>query len=383
MNIRIVFYLAILISFFSCDTRKIKINREDNFELVEYIDPDKWISTSRLELIKELEITRYQDSLFLGEMVDLLIDREGSILIVERENSQIHKYSSNGTYISSLGREGRGPCECIHPGPIFFYDSLYYLLSQVPPKLISFDINLNCMGDVNLQNSLFWVYRNINNTPSFFLTHERIRDRYDGYARTFNSFNDLSFILDSVITIEHKNKDVTNQNLRIVNYDTPKEYVIADDGKLWLNETTEYKIDLYKEKHIVRSIVINYPLEKYSADELKTYKETIEETRGRNVILQAGLQIKTGVLPEYHKAIKRIINFNDQIWVFLRKKMIDNNFTIHIYNINGELSKIISVSNADIYEARLFALKEGYLYVMGENNFDYSLSKYRMNFIKK
>lgn len=48
MNIRIVFYLAILISFFSCDTRKIKINREDNFELVEYIDPDKWISTSRL-----------------------------------------------------------------------------------------------------------------------------------------------------------------------------------------------------------------------------------------------------------------------------------------------------------------------------------------------
>lgn len=168
----------------------------------------------------------------------------------------------------------------------------------------------------------------------------------------------MSFILDSVITIEHKNKDVTNQNLRIVNYDTPKEYVIADDGKLWLNETTEYKIDLYKEKHIVRSIVINYPLEKYSADELKTYKETIEETRGRNVILQAGLQIKTGVLPEYHKAIKRIINFNDQIWVFLRKKMIDNNFTIHIYNINGELSKIISVSNADIYEARLFALKK-------------------------
>lgn len=380
--IRFSFLFIILLFFTSCQSKKTKKSYENNIETIEYIEPNTWMPKYELKLNKELEISNYKDSIYFGKLGDFLVDQQNNILIVERARFQIHKFSKNGEYIKSLGRQGRGPCECIYPGPLFFYDSSYYLLSQVPPKLINFDNDLNYINDFSLKNTIFWMFRNQGNFPTFFLIHERIRSKYVGFSRTFHTFNSLQFNLDSTAIVKYKGNDETKKNIRFVNYDVPKQYIIADDGKLWLNETTEYKIDLIKNRKKILSILIDLPLQRYTEEELKTYKEEIKGNVGRSIISQAGLQTQIGTLPEYHPAIKKIINLHDQIWVLLKKSISDRFYTIHVYNLNGNLEKIVKVAKDDFVQGNLYYRKDNFLYLMGEDDFNYTVAKYKMNFVK-
>lgn len=52
-----------------------------------------------------------QDGPLLGQIEDAAFDEENNLYLVDSGNKSIHQYDENGNYITSYGREGRGPGE--------------------------------------------------------------------------------------------------------------------------------------------------------------------------------------------------------------------------------------------------------------------------------
>lgn len=374
MRVRSIVLLSfILVLFSGCQ-------KEDEPEEIEYVETGS-VPHYNLILEKELEINAYKtgkDKVQFGDLADFIIDEKNNFLVLERQTSQVHKFSKDGEYIKSFGRKGRGPCECIHPGSLFLYSNRYLYLSQVPSKLISFDTDLNCFNEIKLSTSLFWVYTNQANLPTYFLIHQRMNGKVRGYIRSFHTFNPQWIIQDTIAAVEYKTNEETKGNIRIINYTVPKKYIVDDYGKLWLNESTDYKITLMNHGKKIRIIGVRVPMEKYTEKQIALYKSEFEIHRANSVIAQAGMKSVTGRLPEYHPAITRILNFHDQIWIVLRKTETDSVQAIHIYNLNGELAKVV-YSESDYFKmGNALIKKKDSLYIMGDIENNYSIRKYRM-----
>ena len=82
------------------------------------------------------------DGLLMGEVEKAIIDDQKRVFIVDNGNKQVHYFDSNGQYIRSMGREGRGPGEFMRAvGATLSSDgSTFYLLDSPTAKIVSYDI---------------------------------------------------------------------------------------------------------------------------------------------------------------------------------------------------------------------------------------------------
>lgn len=69
------------------------------------------ISAFQTEIHIEKAYSIGQEAPLLGQIEDAAFDEENNLYLVDSGNKSIHQYDENGSYITSYGREGRGPGE--------------------------------------------------------------------------------------------------------------------------------------------------------------------------------------------------------------------------------------------------------------------------------
>ena len=131
-------WLLIILTFLICSCQKVHFTREfrDGVEIIKYINIDAWIPKYELHLQEEFTISGYWENdefVTFGDPADFMVDEEDNIYFVDRRISRIHRFSKNGDYIKSAGREGKGPDESMAPGGIFQYQNHIFLHSQNLP----------------------------------------------------------------------------------------------------------------------------------------------------------------------------------------------------------------------------------------------------------
>lgn len=96
------------------------------------------------------------DDLLMGEVEKAIIDDQRRVFIVDNGNKQVHFFDSNGHYIRSMGREGRGPGEFMRAvGAALSHDgNTFYVLDSPNARIVSYNIsNGNHTETIPLQDA--------------------------------------------------------------------------------------------------------------------------------------------------------------------------------------------------------------------------------------
>ncbi|MFC1554547.1 NHL repeat-containing protein [candidate division KSB1 bacterium] len=120
MHLIIIVLTAIL---FSCSSNESEPND------VEFIGGKKHIHNNaalwgdepevELKFVRKIgDLDGLDENYWLHQPRDLAVDKAGNVYIVDQSNHRIQKYSPDGKYISTIGREGEGPGEFIFPNSI-------------------------------------------------------------------------------------------------------------------------------------------------------------------------------------------------------------------------------------------------------------------------
>ena len=125
----ILFVVVFVLIFTSC-------SEEANIQIPGYLSELENISVYPAESDPEMSVelireTTYSDNedVTLGRVTGVLADNQGRVYVGDYDTKTVHVYHSDGSYVTSLGREGEGPGEFgqvsqmnIHNGLIHIYD---------------------------------------------------------------------------------------------------------------------------------------------------------------------------------------------------------------------------------------------------------------------
>ncbi len=383
--------LILILLLFSCqENSKITRSYDDGVEIIQYHDIEDWLPRYQMELKEITAISGYyRDSLFFpfAELWDFLIDRESNFFILERNTCRVYKFSRAGKLLKTFGHRGLGPGETTSPGPLFFSEGSFYLLSQAPQKLIRFDPDLNYLADISLEpHTVFWVFRDQNNEANFFLTLDLLktpakRNSKSHWLRAYHTFNSPEFRRDTLATNRYHVGGEKQGNTIILDYTVPARFLMAADSTFWINQTVAYRIHLKNKHKPDKIIVIEYPLSELSEREKKELKEKALSRNFGSILAQAGLKKKVRNFPEYQQQITAIDQLNEEIWVTVFSPADKENQEIHVYDLQGTLKKLISTEDARFSTGRKKYARGDTLYMIetGENG-DTAVKCYTMNF---
>jgi len=96
------------------------------------------------------------DGLLMGRVEKAIVDDQRRVFIVDNGNKQVHFFGSDGNYVHSFGREGRGPGEFLRAvGAALSHDgNTFYVLDLPNARIVSYDISSsNHVKTIPLQNA--------------------------------------------------------------------------------------------------------------------------------------------------------------------------------------------------------------------------------------
>lgn len=104
-----------------------------------------------IELVKESSFGETEE-MFFGRIIDhIAVDEAERVFIADLLNNTIHVYSPDGSYLRSIGREGRGPGEFLYIQDMKIYNGQIHVLDMQQFKISIIDINdFQPLADYNL-----------------------------------------------------------------------------------------------------------------------------------------------------------------------------------------------------------------------------------------
>ena len=149
LNVRIYLLLPVLLlAFLSCEKKEVSapVKREIVDGIVFVKNPEKPLNGKiDLEIKKIREVDPYKTEEFGLRWIDFKRHSDGELLFYNPNGSEIHRFSSDGTYLGQLTREGQGPGEFSNfqfLNPFFVDNGIYVTGSQ---KLARFEENGNLL----------------------------------------------------------------------------------------------------------------------------------------------------------------------------------------------------------------------------------------------
>jgi len=123
MNI-LIFLISILINLNSIYEYKINNSFlgsiKNQEESIDFMKPNNDIKFIRETVFGETEKN------MLGEIGDVAVDNSDRVFIVDKDQKVIHVYKPDGRYLTSIGREGKGPGEFMIMGSVKIYSNKLY-----------------------------------------------------------------------------------------------------------------------------------------------------------------------------------------------------------------------------------------------------------------
>lgn len=396
--------LLIFFIFISC-------NSETQFDIPENVrelenvrvfpfDPE---SVPKLELIKEMQFGNTDDVIIgIVERMSafdqnriykrIAADEHGRVFIADIQQLKIHIFDSDGTWLQSLGRQGRGPGEFQQISKIDIVSNQLYTIDANQRR-----INVFSLDSLNLSHSITLIPQNksqfeeLSNrfpdhylirsdgsvltgffTPPFLTENPQSPDSllfYDmdrsGQIQSDRILSQQGFIFYTG-SGEHQNSmfsfDFTPKSLR----------VLSGDDHIFANLSDEFLIKVYNpEGDYIRAIY--YPFDKIEINQTDLINR---ENRGepyRQIIRQIDL-------PETHAVIRNMLmDDENQLWIstFTNSDDTDNWWVL---NKEGEMVGRFSLSR----DKWIREIKNNRVYTI-ETNFDsgeFDIVRYRVENIK-
>lgn len=139
---RLTICLIPLLLFFSCTAEKTEElpERLVNIENLS-VYPENPTPAGDIELIREVSFSE-TDDVFFGHVIEkMAVDDEGRVFIADMLENKIHIYESNGSYLQSIGRAGRGPGEFQMIMDLKIHDEKIHVLDYQRFTISVFDVN--------------------------------------------------------------------------------------------------------------------------------------------------------------------------------------------------------------------------------------------------
>ncbi len=215
---------------------------------------------------------------FLTKIEGLTVDEKGRVIVVNRGTnyaSEVHVFNKDGTYLTPLGRSGRGPGEYIEP----------FFLQSNARKVYLYDVTGKRLNIYNADDFSFmmssleerWDIRDQKVIKGFNFGGFKVRD--DGnilaefYKSNFNKVTSRSKFTYLLMDMDGNKLDfepfIFSGNLRIVteeNYPFPNVFPIgrtltamSNEGELFVANTQEFLIKKYDPTGAYQS-AIYYPI---------------------------------------------------------------------------------------------------------------------------
>ncbi len=150
------FYLFLLLLFVGCVSEK-KEDVPEHLESIENLTlyPGDLDPIVEIELEREITFTD-TDEVFFGRLVEnIAVDDSGKVFIADMEESTIHVFDSDGSYLQNLGRRGQGPGEFEILRDFVISEGEIHVLDDRNFKISVFDLNTSDYireHDVSLNN---------------------------------------------------------------------------------------------------------------------------------------------------------------------------------------------------------------------------------------
>ncbi|MFC1556088.1 6-bladed beta-propeller [candidate division KSB1 bacterium] len=123
---------------------KYKIEKTGNITYVHNFAPQDDRPSVSLEFDRQIGTLDGDDEHYLlHDVQDIEMDSEGNLYIVERGNKRVQKFSKDGEYLKTIGREGQGPGEYEHPVTIGFDSEGNIFIGDIVRKMHIFDSDGN------------------------------------------------------------------------------------------------------------------------------------------------------------------------------------------------------------------------------------------------
>lgn len=226
-------------------------------------------------------------------------DSSGSIYIVDRVSASVKKFSKDGRFIKSIGREGSGPGELKNPFMIVILNDILYVTNYAVRRMVTFDSAGNYIEDIILKKQLPYFTHAVGNDRFIgFLRHyEQGKDGvYGGFNLVLmnSGFEKLRILREYSAKIDPKYDDFLDRY-------TP--YTLGKD-KIFVAQNSEevYRINIFSfSGELLYIIEKNYEKVAFNKDELAELNQTFEDVRKRS-----GGQMARTIKAKFKKAINNM-----------------------------------------------------------------------------
>lgn len=187
VRLEVLVFLAICLVFsYACSKRAEDTGWSASIEIVDGIkvvtNPEEpKFGVFVFELEEDLAIGDPNDEdYFFHSRLTLNVDEDGNFYVCDSGNKRIQKYDKSGTYVRSIGRQGRGPGEYMSPSRIFLDDVGNLCVSDFR-SFLYYDKDGIFQKKITLKNSYSRIIASPNGT---FFGSTQARGQIEGGAKT-------------------------------------------------------------------------------------------------------------------------------------------------------------------------------------------------------
>lgn len=338
---------------------------------------------SSIELIEETSYGNIGD-VVIGSVVGVLADSSGRVFIGDYNANKIHVYHSDGSYLSSIGREGDGPGEFRRISQMRIGSELIYIFDRNQRKIDAFSLEtleldhttlLDFENESNVDISgwmvnSFYLLDDGNYLVQFYIPSRPDNIDEEKSHRLYKISNDRRILSDIILELPVGESLVDRERPFIMEAPYSRKALVTISGenlyKLWTEDFAIQKFGINGEY----KSAFYYPVEKSPLN-----RSQILELFDHEMIRQV---IQNATLPGSWPAVNDfIIDDENRFWI---SRIIDDRelYEWWILEPNGELiNRFVWPRSRSIRQ-----IKNGYLYSLNtdEETGEQEIVKYHVNF---
>ncbi|MFO7733598.1 MAG: 6-bladed beta-propeller [Candidatus Aminicenantes bacterium] len=202
-----------------------------------------------------------EDSLIIGvqksnekplfnRISDIVVDDAGRIYVLDIGDVQVKVFSSNGDLLFAFGSRGQGPGDLGYPGPIRLSPSGRVVINDMENRRIEiFSAEGSYIKEWKIEGSGYLI--GVDRTGNIFMSKGTRWDRETGREeRAFDRHDEAGALINRIASIEAvtgtRRVNVGRPGFTRTGYEHGAiNYVLDEDGRLYLGCSSEYVFSLY------------------------------------------------------------------------------------------------------------------------------------------
>ena len=384
--IKEIWVMVFCLFLFSCGSENFKKENINGIETISYAFSDDWPKRYKIVLEEKFsiegKIEKTGNLYKFGRLTDYIVEDDFYLIHDYKEHS-VFKFDLKGKLVKTYDYRGNGPGENPYTGSLLKYKNYFGIKVSNPSRVILLDNNLNFIKDHRAENEFASIIRSDKTfEPLFVKTMENlgIKNKKNQWRLIFHRFSDLNLKEDVFLKYNYSiDAGEKIDGVYYMDYGFSAKRKMLSNYNYWVNESYDGKIDIYNSNGLKKRII--FPVKKYAL----TKDENMLMRAGRpGMFTMAGLNAKYRNFPKFHKAITKIEQMENEVWITIYKPEEVNKQLVYVFTLEGELKEILEFQKPKDYLWYNQYLKKGILYqIEKEPEEGWTIfKKYKLKYIK-